>query len=268
MYEKKVRRQEIVRNGKIQFFNVSASYFQSEQRVLNRVNFTIEAGQRIGIIGRTGSGKSTLIKLLWRYLDCCQGRILIDGQDITKCDLKSLRSQITFIAQKSSLFPGTIQENLFGENSSSMDQEAVELIHNILYELNFLQCAEQNIPKAESLKNLLSMDVGASLSHGEKQILSILKSMTVKNKIMVFDEPTASIDSKATDKLVQVMNGENSLNKNATIIMVAHQLKTLTNCDRIFRMLKGGIFTEIVGEEFDKIISLGRQGHSNSERNL
>ena len=136
----------------------------------------------------------------------------------------------------------------------------------MLYELNFLKCCEQtDVSREESINNLLDLDVGSSLSHGEKQILSILKSMTIKNQIMIFDEPTASIDSKATDKLVDIMNGENSMNKGATILMVAHQLKTLTHCDRIFRMLKGGIFSEVTGAEFDEIIAIGR-GNDESEK--
>ena len=131
-------------------------------------------------------------------------------------------------------------------------------MRDLLYDLNFLQCAQAGIDKKQAVDNLMNLDVNGSLSHGEKQILSILKSMTKQNKIMIFDEPTASIDYKTTEKLVEVMNGSNCLNEGATVIMIAHQLKTLSNCDRIFKMIKGGVICEVVGEEFQKIVRYGR----------
>lgn len=111
-YEKKTVREEVVTTGELKFENVTARYLSSDSAVLSNLSFTVKAGEKVGVVGRTGSGKSSLIKLIWRYLYPSQGRILIDGNDISKVDLKALRSQIVVISQETALFEGTLEENL------------------------------------------------------------------------------------------------------------------------------------------------------------
>lgn len=111
-YEKKNQREVVVTEGKLSFVNVSARYLSSDKNVLKNLNFVVNPGEKVGVVGRTGSGKSSLIKLIWRYMYPCKGKILIDGKDISKVDLKALRSQIVVISQETALFEGTLRSNL------------------------------------------------------------------------------------------------------------------------------------------------------------
>lgn len=171
--------------------------------------------------------------------------------------MKALRNQITFIAQKPCLFPGSIKDNLTENLSTGDSTSHLSKILDIFYDINFLRCREFEGTKQEVFQQILGLNVDNSLSHGERQILCILKLMHKPNKLVIFDEPTSNIDSKTTETLVEIMVGSKCFDKSSTVLMIAHQLKTLYSCDRIFKMSDGRM-VEVKGEELEQIKALGK----------
>merc|ERR1712196_244484 len=112
---------KIIKEGNVEFCGVSARYPGKEENVLTKLNFEVKAGEKIGVVGRTGAGKTSLIKLFWRCLDPYEGTIKIDGKDIQKCDLKTLRTEMDVVSQETSLFEGTLRENLDPQSTGDSD---------------------------------------------------------------------------------------------------------------------------------------------------
>jgi len=123
----------IIKEGRIQFVNVSAKYPMKKDYVLKNLNFEVRPGEKIGVVGRTGAGKTSLIKMFWRCLDPCEGEIFIDGKNIMETDLKTLRTEMDVVSQETSLFEGTLRENLDPQSNGDTD---ADLMH-ILQELKF-----------------------------------------------------------------------------------------------------------------------------------
>ena len=227
------RRQEknsetVVTEGKIEFKKMSCKYATSSGPVLNNLTFEIKPKEKIGVIGRTGSGKSTLIKLLWRALDYYEGDVLIDGKSIKQVDLKSLRSQVTIVTQETALIEGSLRENIdIRLNDDSKDPE----LKSILDRLGF---TNQNY-----IKNGLDMEIdadGSNLSAGEKQLVSFARTVLNKRKIMVLDEATANIDLKTEEYIQKCIEEEFA---DTTMLIIAHRVQTIMNCDRILVLEQG-----------------------------
>lgn len=138
-YEQNFKRETVVENGELVFENVSARYISNMKLVLKKVDFVVKPGEKVGVVGRSGSGKSTLIKMIWRYMDPSDGRILIDGKDISKVDLKALRSQIMIITQETSLFEGTLRENLDPTTFTNTDQEIIQALKNSISTIKLMK---------------------------------------------------------------------------------------------------------------------------------
>ena len=221
----------VVTEGRITFSNMSCKYATSQQPVLNKLSFEVNPKEKIGVIGRTGSGKSTLIKLLWRALDYFEGDIQIDGKSIKDVDLKSLRSQITIVTQETALIEGTLREYIdIRLSDKSRDAE----IESIFEEVGIRQ---PKLPKEEAGHANRCRD-GSNLSAGEKQLISFARTRLDRKKIMVLDEATANIDLKTEENIQNCIKEEFT---DTTMLIIAHRIQTIMDCDRILVLEKGKI---------------------------
>ena len=215
--------------GEIQFENFNVKYRNDTEMVLKNINFHLKSGEHLGIVGRTGSGKSTISLCLFRILEAYSGKIYIDGVDISKVGLQKLRESITIIPQDSTLMDGTLRYNIDPTNAYS-DKEIIQVMEKI----GFDYIINQN-------KDGLSQNIsenGSNLSIGEKQLICITRAILRKTKIIVLDEATSSIDYK-TEEIIQ--NALNEIMSNSTMICIAHRIKTVMNADKILVLENGEI---------------------------
>lgn len=216
--------------GAIQFKNVSFTA-ENKTRVLRNVSFSIEGGKTLGIMGSTGSGKSTVINLLKRMYDITEGQILLDGLDIRDLKLESLRKSIATVSQDVFLFSDTIDSNIrLGEKDelteSSVDRSLEEA------------AAAQFISKLEDGKNTVIGERGIGLSGGQKQRLTIARALSrTKAPVLVFDDSTSALDTE-TEKRIQQMLEEK---KNAIKIIIAHRISAVKHADLILVMENGSV---------------------------
>jgi ABC-type multidrug transport system fused ATPase/permease subunit len=251
-------------NGNIIFDQVSFSY-TPETPVLSDLNFQISCGQRIGICGPTGCGKSTVVSLIARFYDPCSGRVLIDGKDITDFTIDGLRSQIGFVLQDTVLFYGSVQENIAYGRPDASPEEIVEAAK--------LANAHEFICRMPNGYDTLVGERGLTLSGGQRQRIGIARAVVRNSPILVLDEPTASLDVEAEKIVMQALE---QLMEGRTVITIAHRLSTICDCDKIIvlhggcvaeegahdeLMERGGIYAELyhlqstVQHSFHKIIS-------------
>ena len=216
--------------GRIEFKDVSFTYFDGTENILNNISFTIEPGEHIGIIGATGSGKTTLINLLVRLIDVSEGTILFDGVDIRSLDLKTLRSQFGFVPQKNVLFTGTIEENLKLGN----DNASYELLEKAS------QAASINsfIHEQELKYEAPIQQGGTNLSGGQRQRMCIARALVMEPKILVLDDSTSALDA-ATEQAVKESLA--SLYQDITIISIAQKISSVSDSDKIIVVDQGQI---------------------------
>lgn len=191
---KKSERPSSLKNGDVEFKNVSARYEINKELVLKNLTFKIKGGSKIGVVGRTGSGKSSLIKLFWRYLHMNSGQIFLDGQDICEMELKQLRSELTIVTQDVVILNGSLKDSIDPSGKYLNTEESKERMMRLLNELG--------LKNADFLKNGLQMKLnesGTNLSQGEKQLICFARALCKKNKIVLLDEATASIDIKTEE---------------------------------------------------------------------
>ena len=218
------------KTGKIEFRNYSVKYRPDTKIILKNLTFVIKSGEKIGIVGRTGSGKSTLCLCLFRILEPTFGKILIDDVDITKIGLSLLREIITVIPQDPTLIEGTLRENL--DPAGKFTDE--EMISN----MNLIGLAYLIEEKGLDLE---IKEDGKNLSVGEKQLICMVRAILRKSKIIIMDEATSSVDYN-TESLIQntILNNL----KGSTILTIAHRIKTILSYDRIFVLDKGELIEE------------------------
>ena len=213
--------------GMIQFDRVNFSYIP-EKSAIQEVDFTIAAGEKIALVGHTGSGKSTLIKLLMRFYDVKSGAILIDGQPIKDLHISYLREQIGLVAQDPFLFNGTVADNiLYGNIGASRDQVISAAV------------AAHAGPFIKSLPDgydTLVGERGVKLSGGEKHRIAIARTFLKDPPILVLDEATASVDTQTESHIKQALD---TLMAGRTTLIIAHRLSTLEGADRVLVMKKG-----------------------------
>ncbi len=220
--------------GHIEFEHVAFSY-DPESPVLSDVHFSIKAGQRIGICGPTGGGKSTVVSLIPRFYDPTKGRVLIDGVDITEYQLHGdtgLRDQIAFVLQDTVLFFGTVRDNIaYGKQGATQEEiEAAAKMAN----------ADEFISKMAHGYDTMVGERGLTLSGGQRQRIGIARAIIRNSPILILDEPTAALDTES-EKLV--MEALERLMKGRTVIIIAHRLSTIRDADKIV-VLKGGYVAE------------------------
>lgn len=217
-----------VKEGRIEFRDVDFSYDEGDGQVLGHLNLTIEGGENVALVGESGAGKTTIVSLLSRFYETTHGRILIDGQDITRVTQSSLHKAIGFVQQNVFLFDASIRENLRYGKSDATDEELWEALKAAsLYDF------------VASLPAGLDTEVGergTRLSGGQRQRLSIARVFLKNPPIIVFDEATSSLDTES-EALIQ--EAFRRVARGRTAIVIAHRLSTIVDSDRIF-VLEGG----------------------------
>lgn len=221
-----------IAHGAICFDNVSFAY-QKNRAVFNQLNLTIPGGQKIGLVGYSGSGKSTFVNLILRFYDVQSGQILIDGQPIADVTQDSLHSQIAMIPQEPALFHRTLMENIRYGRLDATDEEVIKASKQA-------HCHEF-IEKLDEGYNALVGERGIKLSGGQRQRIAIARAMLKDAPILILDEATSSLDS-VTEKLIQ--ESLHILMQGRTTIVIAHRLSTLSDLDRIIVFDKGAIIEE------------------------
>lgn len=215
--------------GAVDFEHVSFHY-DDDPNVLNDVSFHVEPGQTIALVGPTGAGKSTIVNLVSRFYDIQEGRVLIDGYDVKKVSVESLRRQLGVMTQENFLFTGTIRENIRYGRLDATDEE----IEAAAKAVN----AHEFIMKMEKGYDTEIAERGAGLSAGERQLIAFARTMVSNPRILILDEATSSIDTH-TEILVQ--QGIEALLKDRTSFVIAHRLSTIRNADCIMVVDGGGI---------------------------
>ena len=227
----------IVKNGEIVFKDVSFE-FNKDNKILNNLNLTIKPKEKVAIVGHSGAGKTTLVRLIMRLYNLNGGSICIDGQDISTVMQDSLRKNISFVPQDPVLFHRTLLENIRYGNRSASDKEVREAAH-------LAHCDEfiDNLP----LKyGTFVGERGIKLSGGERQRIAIARAILKKAPILIFDEATSSLDSYS-ESLIQ--DALKNLMSNCTTIVIAHRLSTVRKMDRIISMEKGLIVEDGTHDE-------------------
>ena len=215
--------------GRIEFKHVNFS-FDRTKKVLKDINLVIEPGDIVGIVGTTGSGKSTLINLLLRYYDHYEGQITVDGVDIRDIDMHYYRSHIGYVQQEPMMFHDTIYNNIaYGDENVSVDE--------VINAADIANAHEFIVRQPDGYDSVLG-ERGVGLSGGERQRLSIARAMLRNPKMLVFDEATASVDSE-TEHLIQ--EAIEHLISGRTTLMIAHRLSTLSKANKIIVVDNGQI---------------------------
>ena len=216
-----------ISEGRINFNNYSVKYRPNTPIVLKNLNFEIMPKEKIGVVGRTGSGKSTLCLCIFRLLEADSGNICIDDIDISDIGLEMLRKNLTIIPQEPTIIEGSLRENVDPSNNFSDEQ-----IKKILYDVGLNDFMENKNLDYEIENN------GNNISIGEKQLICIARALIKKSKIILMDEATANIDYK-TESFLQ--NSINQQLKDCTVITIAHRIKTIINYDKILVLNNGEI---------------------------
>jgi ATP-binding cassette subfamily B multidrug efflux pump len=220
-----------VRSGSVVFEHVNFEYRPGEP-VLNDLSFSVAPGQKIAIVGPTGSGKTTIMKLLNRFYDVTSGRILVDGVDVREWDLTALRRAIGLVQQDVFLFAGDIMENV-RLGRADLSEDGVREALARAQALRFVERLPSGLAQQVSER-------GANLSSGQRQLLSFARALAYDPKILVMDEATSSVDSE-TERLIQIALSE--LLADRTALVIAHRLSTIERADRIM-VLAGGVLRE------------------------
>ncbi|MDE7224593.1 MAG: ABC transporter ATP-binding protein/permease [Acetatifactor sp.] len=215
--------------GQVTFEHVTFAYEEGKD-VLKDLSFTVEPGESVALVGPTGAGKSTIVNLVSRFYNVNEGRVLIDGQDISQVTLESLRSQMGIMLQDSFIFSGTIEDNIrYGKLDATMEEikRASETV-----------CADTFIGRMQDGYQTEVKERGSLLSQGQKQLISFARTLLSDPSILVLDEATSSIDVQTERALQQ---GLNAMLQGRTSFIIAHRLSTIKNCDKIMYIDQGGI---------------------------
>lgn len=220
-----------VRDGSICFEQVSFAYStKSDKKVLDDINLSIESGQTVGIIGSTGSSKSSLVQLIPRLYDVSSGQLLLGGVDVRKYDLNVLRNAVAMVLQKNELFSGTIKENLRWGNENATDEEIEEACR--------LACADEFIQSFPDKYDTYIEQGGTNVSGGQKQRLCIARALLKKPKVLILDDSTSAVDTK-TDASIQKSFAE--FIPDTTKIIIAQRVSSVQHADLIIVMDDGKI---------------------------
>ncbi|MCL2256092.1 MAG: ABC transporter ATP-binding protein/permease, partial [Firmicutes bacterium] len=216
-------------DGKVTFENVSFHY-EKGTPVLENFSLDVEKGKMVALVGPTGGGKTTIVSLLSRFYDPQNGRVLIDGNDIKKVKLHSLRTQVGVMMQDAFIFSGTILENIRYARPEATREECIEAAKSVF--------ANEFIEKLENGYDTETKEGGIGISSGEKQLLSLARLVLCDPKILILDEATASIDTQTEDKIKKALD---TVLKGRTSFVVAHRLSTIKKADAILFINNLGI---------------------------
>ncbi len=244
-----------VLKGDIEFDHVAFGY-QKDAPVLKDLSFKIKAGEMVGVVGPTGTGKSTIVSLIPRFYDPGGGRVMVDGVDVKDYKLQGLRNQIAYVLQETVLFRGTVAENIaYGKGGATRDEilAAAKLAN-----------ADEFISKMPQGYDTMVGDRGDTLSGGQRQRIGIARAIIRKNPILILDEPTAALDTESEKLVIEALE---RLMKGRTVITIAHRLSTIRDSDKILvlkegvlaeegtheeLLARGGVYAELYHIQFDK----------------
>ena len=211
----------------VEFSNVSLNYngklsSDSEENALNNINFTVKKGETVGIIGGTGSGKTSLISLIPRFYDASEGEVRVKGRNVTDYSFKELRKTVAVVLQKASLFKGSIRDNIKWGNENATDEEIMEAVR--------IACAEDVVNSKEGKLDFVIEQEGRNLSGGQKQRLSIARALVGKPEILILDDSSSALDY-ATD--LALRKGINALEYKPTVFIVSQRTSSIMQADKI-----------------------------------
>lgn len=215
--------------GEVEYRNVTFAY-EEGKNILENVSFTVKPGESIALVGPTGAGKTTIVNLLSRFYDLSGGAVYIDGNDISKVTLHSLRDKMGIMMQDSFIFSGTIEDNIRYGKLDATEEEIRAAAKTV--------CADEFIMGLENGYKTEMYEGGSQLSGGQRQLVSFARTLISDPKILILDEATSSIDAK-TEKELQ--KGLQELLKGRTSFIIAHRLSTIKNCDKIMFISNKGI---------------------------
>lgn len=223
--------------GNVEFRNVKFGYDENKT-IINNFNAQVKEGQKIAIVGPTGAGKTTMVKLLMRFYDVIDGEILVDGYNIKDFDRGELRKMFGMVLQDTWLFGGTVKENIKYSKEEATDTEVIEAakaahVHHFI----------KTLPKGY---NSLINEESTNISAGQKQLLTIARVILADPKILILDEATSSIDTRTE---IQIQSAMDNLMKGRTSFIIAHRLSTIKNADLILVMNHGDIVEQGTHEE-------------------
>ncbi len=223
--------------GNVEFKNVKFGYDENKT-IINDFNAKVKEGQKIAIVGPTGAGKTTMVKLLMRFYDVTEGEILVDGHNIKDFDRGELRKMFGMVLQDTWLFGGTVKDNIKYSKEEATDTEVIEAakaahVHHFI----------KTLPNGY---NSLINEESTNISAGQKQLLTIARVILADPKILILDEATSSIDTRTE---IQIQSAMDNLMKGRTSFIIAHRLSTIKNADLILVMNHGDIIEQGTHEE-------------------
>jgi ABC-type multidrug transport system fused ATPase/permease subunit len=213
--------------GRIEFRDVNFAYKRG-QNVLKHLNFVVEPGETVALVGHSGAGKSTLISLLLRFYDPQHGQILIDGTDIRQLTAKSLREQMTILLQDAMLFRQTVRENIAFGKKEATEEEIIEAAKRAE--------AHEFISQMPDGYDTMMYEGGDNLSGGQKQRINIARAIIRNTPIVILDEPVTGLDAKAEAKVNLAIQ---HLTRGKTTFIIAHKFSTIVNADKIIMLEEG-----------------------------
>jgi subfamily B ATP-binding cassette protein MsbA len=217
--------------GEIKFQNVAFAY-AANAPVLTNVSFNIRPGQRVGIVGPTGAGKSTILSLIPRFYDVTAGSVSIDGRDVREYKLHPLRDHIGYVLQDTVLFRGTVLDNIAFGRPTATRQEIVDAAR--------LANADEFIARMPNGYDTMVGERGMTLSGGQRQRIGIARVMVRNSPILLLDEPTAALDSESEKLVIDALE---RLMRDRTVITIAHRLTTILDADQVI-VIAGGVVAE------------------------
>lgn len=245
-----------VEDGDIEFRDVRFVYAsKADKKVLDHINLHIASGQTVGILGGTGSSKSSLVQLIPRLYDATEGSVLVGGVDVRRYDLETLRDSVAMVLQKNELFSGTIKENLRWGNENATDEE---LIHACK-----LACADEFIQTFPEKYDTYIEQGGTNVSGGQKQRLCIARALLKKPKILILDDSTSAVDTK-TDASIQKSFTEYI--PNTTKIIIAQRVSSIQHADQIVVLDDGKIVSVGKHEELLKTCNIYREVYESQQK--
>lgn len=246
-----------LKDGSITFKNVYFRYPGSKECVLKDINFSIETGEVLGIIGSTGSSKSTLVQLIPRLYDVSEGSVIVGGHDVREYELKSLRDQVAFVLQKNTLFSGTIRENMQWGNEEATDEEIIRALKQAQ--------AWEFVSKYEDGLDHRVEQGGSNFSGGQKQRLTIARALLKSPKIIILDDSTSAVDM-ATDARIQQTFKEEL--ESVTTIIIAQRISSIQHADWIIVLNEGRIESMGKHEELLEVSPVYREIYETQQRGV